>query len=90
MAEAAARFAQPSAFKRVYVGSLHFNINEAMLKAIFEPFGSVGISALAATQYCSCIVLMQIDSVTLIRDSETQRSKGYGFIEVQDICATSC
>lgn len=62
MAEAAARFAQPSAFKRVYVGSLHFNINEAMLKAIFEPFGT-------------------IDSVTLIRDSETQRSKGYGFIE---------
>lgn len=27
--------------KKLYVGSLHYNINEMMLKAIFEPFGSV-------------------------------------------------
>lgn len=27
--------------KKLYVGSLHYNINEAMLKAIFEPFGTV-------------------------------------------------
>lgn len=27
--------------KKLYVGSLHYNINEAMLKAIFEPFGAV-------------------------------------------------
>lgn len=26
---------------RVYVGSLHFNINEQMIKAIFEPFGMI-------------------------------------------------
>ena len=29
---------------RLYVGSLHFNITEEMLKGIFEPFGKVGIS----------------------------------------------
>ena len=40
-AEAAARLAQPATFKRVYVGSLHFNINEHMLRAVFEPFGHV-------------------------------------------------
>lgn len=27
---------------RLYVGSLHFNITEDMLRGIFEPFGRVG------------------------------------------------
>lgn len=48
---------------RLYVGSLHFNINEDMLRGIFEPFG-------------------KIDVIQLIMDSETGRSKGYGFITV--------
>lgn len=46
---------------RLYVGSLHFNITEEMLRGIFEPFGN-------------------IDSIQLIMDTETGRSKGYGFI----------
>lgn len=28
---------------RLYVGSLHFNITEEMLRGIFEPFGKVGL-----------------------------------------------
>ena len=48
---------------RLYVGSLHFNITEDMLRGIFEPFG-------------------KIDSIQLIMDQETLRSKGYGFITV--------
>lgn len=27
--------------QRLYVGSLHFNVNEDMLRSIFEPFGTV-------------------------------------------------
>ena len=50
---------------RLYVGSLHFNINEQMIKAIFEPFGTV-------------------ESVQMIYDSETGRSKGYGFLQFKD------
>ncbi|CAG0900656.1 unnamed protein product, partial [Cyprideis torosa] len=46
---------------KVYVGSLHFNITESMLKGIFEPFG-------------------KIEQIQLIIDTETQRSKGYGFV----------
>ncbi|XP_055690681.1 RNA-binding protein 39 [Lutzomyia longipalpis] len=46
---------------RLYVGSLHFNITEDMLRGIFEPFG-------------------KIDSIQLIMDNDTGRSKGYGFI----------
>jgi len=46
---------------RLYVGSLHFNINEEMLRGIFEPFGS-------------------IQSITLMVDCGTGRSKGYGFV----------
>jgi len=46
---------------RLYVGSLHFNITEDMLRSIFEPFG-------------------KIDNIQLIMDTETGRSKGYGFI----------
>jgi len=46
---------------RLYVGSLHFNITEDMLRGIFEPYGT-------------------IDNIQLIMDTETGRSKGYGFI----------
>nr|KAF6486960.1 RNA binding motif protein 23 [Rousettus aegyptiacus] len=46
---------------RLYVGSLHFNITEDMLRGIFEPFG-------------------KIDNIVLMKDSDTGRSKGYGFI----------
>uniref|UniRef100_A0A3P8TXD8 RNA binding motif protein 39a n=1 Tax=Amphiprion percula TaxID=161767 RepID=A0A3P8TXD8_AMPPE len=50
---------------RLYVGSLHFNITEEMLRGIFEPFG-------------------RIESIQLMMDSETGRSKGYGFIMFAD------
>ncbi|XP_041112800.1 RNA-binding protein 39-like [Polyodon spathula] len=50
---------------RLYVGSLHFNITEEMLRGIFEPFG-------------------RIESIQLMMDSETGRSKGYGFITFSD------
>lgn len=53
----------PTGPMRLYVGSLHFNITEDMLRGIFEPFG-------------------KIDSIQLIMDSDTLRSKGYGFITV--------
>ena len=51
---------------RLYVGSLHFNITEDMIKGIFEPFG-------------------KIQSIQLIMDTETGRSKGYGFITVSEL-----
>ncbi|CAI5686445.1 unnamed protein product [Oreochromis niloticus] len=54
---------------RLYVGSLHFNITEEMLRGIFEPFG-------------------RIESIQLMMDSETGRSKGYGFITVSLIPVT--
>ena len=50
---------------RLYVGSLHFNITEEMLRGIFEPFG-------------------KIEDIKLIRDHETTRSQGYGFITFTD------
>ena len=46
---------------KLYVGSLHFNITEEMLRGVFEPFG-------------------RIDNITLMRDQDTNRSRGYGFI----------
>lgn len=50
---------------RLYVGSLHYNITEDMLRGIFEPFG-------------------KIDSIMLMTDPETGRSKGYGFVTVSN------
>ncbi|KAM9813548.1 RNA-binding protein 39-like isoform 2-T2 [Neosynchiropus ocellatus] len=50
---------------RLYIGSLHFNITEEMLRGIFEPFG-------------------RIENIQLMMDSETGRSKGYGFITFSD------
>jgi len=46
---------------RIYVGSLHYNITEAMLRGIFEPFGA-------------------IDSINLLKDPDTNLSRGYGFL----------
>ncbi|XP_061730470.1 RNA-binding protein 39-like isoform X3 [Nerophis ophidion] len=50
---------------RLYIGSLHFNITEEMLRGIFEPFG-------------------RIEGIQLMMDTETGRSKGYGFITFAD------
>ncbi|XP_077155236.1 putative RNA-binding protein 23 isoform X4 [Ranitomeya variabilis] len=50
---------------RLYVGSLHFNITEDMLRGIFEPFG-------------------RIENIQLLREPDTGRSKGYGFITFVD------
>lgn len=46
---------------KLYVGSLHFNITEDMLRGIFEPFGP-------------------LDDIKLIKDPQTNRSQGYGFV----------
>ncbi|CAG0920082.1 unnamed protein product [Notodromas monacha] len=50
---------------KLYVGSLHFNITEEMLRGIFEPFG-------------------KIENIALIKDQDTNRSKGYGFVTFQE------
>ncbi|XP_069617883.1 probable RNA-binding protein 23 isoform X2 [Ranitomeya imitator] len=50
---------------RLYVGSLHVNITEDMLRGIFEPFG-------------------RIENIQLLREPDTGRSKGYGFITFVD------
>ena len=41
---------------RLYVGSLHFNITEDMLRGIFEPFGRV--KATSVMFYICCITLV--------------------------------
>ena len=41
-------FANINGPMRLYVGSLHFNITEDMLKGIFEPFGKVRVVLQAA------------------------------------------
>ena len=41
-------FANVNGPMRLYVGSLHFNITEDMLKGIFEPFGKVRVVLQAA------------------------------------------
>uniref|UniRef100_A0A673G690 RNA-binding protein 39-like n=1 Tax=Sinocyclocheilus rhinocerous TaxID=307959 RepID=A0A673G690_9TELE len=79
---------------RLYVGSLHFNITEDMLRGIFEPFGRVN-SAINffshftlcydfALTHIDCSFFIQIESIQLMMDSETGRSKGYGFITFAD------
>ncbi|CAK9297547.1 unnamed protein product [Gordionus sp. m RMFG-2023] len=58
------RGGQPGPMK-LYVGSLHPNISEEMLRGIFEPFG-------------------KIDFINLIMDLESNKSRGYGFIQFHD------
>jgi RNA-binding protein 39 len=51
--------------KKLYVGSLHHNINEDMLHGIFSPFGNV-------------------ERVSIMRDSITNISRGYAFVEFRE------
>lgn len=75
---------------RLYVGSLHFNITEEMLRGIFEPFGKVRsnsrVSWFGFFVLCGFDQLfglpLKIEGIQLMMDSETGRSKGYGFISV--------
>ncbi len=41
LAAAAENLKKAEGPRKLYVGSLHYNINEQMLKAVFEPFGQV-------------------------------------------------
>lgn len=83
---------------RLYVGSLHFNITEEMLRGIFEPFGKVGLRFHShRSQIDSPSVLirsvfaLKIEGIQLMMDSETGRSKGYGFISVnKSFRSTKC
>ncbi|KRX89663.1 RNA-binding protein 39 [Trichinella pseudospiralis] len=63
----ATAFTQNRGPMKLYVGSLHFNITEEMLRGIFEPFGKV-------------MFIIIIESIQLLKDPETSRSRGYGFI----------
>jgi RNA recognition motif-containing protein len=49
--------------KKLYVGNLSYNVNEADLEALFAPFGTV-------------------QSAQIIVDRDTNRSKGFGFVEM--------
>lgn len=79
---------------RLYVGSLHFNITEEMLRGIFEPFGKVRLRFhFHCSQIYSSSILIRsvfafkIEGIQLMMDSETGRSKGYGFISVNKVSA---
>jgi RNA recognition motif-containing protein len=47
----------------IYVGNLHYDINEDELKEIFQEYG-------------------EVNSVKVITDKYSGRSKGFGFIEM--------
>lgn len=79
---------------RLYVGSLHFNITEEMLRGIFEPFGKVRLRfhfqcSQLFFQYFHQVYFFpfKIEGIQLMMDSETGRSKGYGFISVNTVSA---
>lgn len=69
LAAAAQNLMKKEGPRNLYVGSLHYNINEQMLKKIFEPFGYVeklsiqrddnGLSkGYGFIEVCSCIVML--------------------------------
>lgn len=79
---------------RLYVGSLHFNITEEMLRGIFEPFGKVRLrfhfhysQIYSSSILIRSVFAFKIEGIQLMMDSETGRSKGYGFISVHKVSA---
>lgn len=63
LAAAAENLKKAEGPKKLYVGSLHYNITEDMLHGIFSPFG-------------------YIERVSIMRDTATNISRGYAFVEV--------
>ena len=51
--------------KKIYVGNLPWNIDEAELRDLFAPIG-------------------EVHSAAVISDRDTGRSRGFGFIEMDD------
>ena len=51
--------------KKLYVGNLSFDVDNAALEALFAPYGAV-------------------NSAEVIKDRDTGRSKGFGFVEMSD------
>ena len=49
--------------KKIFVGNLSFNMTEAELRSMFEPYGSV-------------------ESVLVVTDRNTGRSRGFAFVEM--------
>jgi len=51
--------------KKLYVGNLPYNVNDAELRDLFQDFGDVA-------------------SASVVMDRETGRSRGFGFVEIND------
>ena len=49
----------------IYVGNLHYEVTESVLRTAFEEYGAVA-------------------TVTVIKDRETGRSKGFAFVEMPE------
>lgn len=49
----------------IYVGNLHYKVDEDVLKEIFEEYG-------------------EVSSVKIITDNVTRKSKGFGFVTMND------
>ncbi|MFI5108204.1 MAG: RNA recognition motif domain-containing protein [Terriglobales bacterium] len=54
--------------KKIFVGNLSFNMTDAELRTMFEPYGSV-------------------ESVLVVTDRNTGRSRGFAFVEMADNAA---
>ena len=57
--------------KRIYIGNLSFNTDEAALRSAFEEFG-------------------EVESVSIIMDKATGKSKGFGFVEMPEDEEAAC
>jgi RNA recognition motif-containing protein len=51
--------------KKLYVGNLSYNVDDAQLEELFSKYGTVR-------------------SAQVIQDRDTGRSKGFGFVEMED------
>ena len=56
--------------KKIYVGNLSFDTDEASLRAAFAAFG-------------------EVHSAAVVTDRETGRSRGFGFVEMDDDAAAN-
>jgi len=54
--------------KKIFVGNLSFNMTDAELRSMFEPYGAV-------------------ESVLIVTDRNTGRSRGFAFVEMADNAA---
>lgn len=77
---------------KLFVGGLSFDTNEQALEQVFSKYGQISEGETWVREHCCWSLLgadwaqlMTLPTVVVVKDRETQRSRGFGFVTFENI-----